>query len=1417
MGLGEQPLKPTPFSSHTGTHAGSGDGIISTTTQGTTAHPPPPRVLQLHHTVTNDDTVLIDDDDDEYIDEEDMPIEKIKITFSPKCDNERSDGDDVDVCDDEFGESLLIDDEECDEYISANSNNSHNSHTSQVSDIRSFSHDISSLTVSHSSTTSANTHGSDASSISTSTTVMPTAHVIEKSNPAALKMTGMDNISVANEPEGGVDSLSPSSDLPTPNYTDAQISYILSVYASRAKQQEEQEWEEKRKHSRSESNSSPLLPAFPSETKEKDEKVEKVLEKPSVERTPGKSLVGGTKAFALLGIPEDSLTHPTDIINEGIISISNPTLIPRDRSLEAQEEPIGSSHGSILPAQAPVDFDSKSSPVLPSISAEDESTRSSTSMNSTSFIPPPSPSNSGRAYQDRVDEQLRCMQQSQLLCMPSKDEHQFLAKWARMNSIHPQNTTSHGGNTTILSRESSANVANNNTVSNHETGNLSSLSSTRPMSNSGSSSSSFSSTSSSTSTSASASASSAPSSSFSSFSTPQKSSSLSSSTPGKGGKRQAQPSHAIASFSASNIGIGGIPRSTSKNGCSNTGNNSGSDRLSSNTIPNANGTSSRSHSPAPGSLSDSGQHTSDLSSSFSFSFTYPGESASISTGGKDVVKAANLATSASTSTSVYGLPPELDAASVPRIRFKDSEAFSKRESIEIFSRLDFTAFSAGDCSAALAFLPSRKLLRMEDLAPETRLLTTFQRRLVLFDDALVVVENRERDRESKTVPLVVKQCILLKYVKLDVAVGSTPKHPHVFSIISPLVVFRASTLSAFSKSDLVRSIACAVRAALLFSGADPSSDSTDINRIAMGTIHAAIVANDFATVESLLKASPELASSKDPLGYPALFVAAERGNSSITNLLLEHGAYVLDRGPGPTRMSSLHIAAQHGHLSIVKMLLFHGAEVDVPDSIGRTPISLALDCSAPFSTDCVAALVAHGADPNQRTVEGLTYLIVQARADRHAMVNVLLENGASTAMVCPQGWTALHHAAAANALHTTRVLLQQGTFPNARDPSGNTPLHLTSNVNVAAALVASGARKGLLNIFGRDATKHFRKALEPSWLDEVLGKAGLMREKAGVAEIAPEDVADLLPPIQRRLAKRAVGSIALASTTTDLGETESTDLTILSSSSSSSSSSTTTSLSSPTAKAISTAMAQARAVAGVPVSSAVGSSSSCMLCLESFTPLRRKHVCRRCATPVCAYCSSKSYVILSDSTIAMKPSLESVSAGSTLSFIPTTGSASYRRSSMSMSAVMESEHESKASAKEEIITTLQNSNSASISTISASGPSAEAPVKVKNRCCDSCFNSLRTFLDKKQEMEIARTRRVMLAKEHNKLHGTLESEIELRTERLKAISMGLACAAGGLHSVSSREASSVFFQSATAGAVSTISASNTPDTPITPQ
>ncbi|CAH0050248.1 unnamed protein product [Clonostachys solani] len=222
----------------------------------------------------------------------------------------------------------------------------------------------------------------------------------------------------------------------------------------------------------------------------------------------------------------------------------------------------------------------------------------------------------------------------------------------------------------------------------------------------------------------------------------------------------------------------------------------------------------------------------------------------------------------------------------------------------------------------------------------------------------------------------------------------------------------------------------------------------------------------------------------------ALYLAAERGNLEMVQLLLVRGAGLEHDGAGPGA-TPLMIASLHNHEAIVKVLIKKGAKFYVND--GRSALTAAtigghlhivrllLQSGAPVNVhggkgyirpaiaeacvhgrkEILQLLLQHGQGVNHHTSPPLVYASMHGNIEIARML--LVKNAEVNAFEPASGWNALMAAASSGHLELVELLLNHGADINLQGKGGSSPLGIAArqgNEKIIDLLLDRGATVG---------------------------------------------------------------------------------------------------------------------------------------------------------------------------------------------------------------------------------------------------------------------------------------------------------------------------------------------------------------------
>ncbi|KFY29261.1 hypothetical protein V491_00118 [Pseudogymnoascus sp. VKM F-3775] len=213
----------------------------------------------------------------------------------------------------------------------------------------------------------------------------------------------------------------------------------------------------------------------------------------------------------------------------------------------------------------------------------------------------------------------------------------------------------------------------------------------------------------------------------------------------------------------------------------------------------------------------------------------------------------------------------------------------------------------------------------------------------------------------------------------------------------------------------------------------PKEYYDDINNYSTETpLQWAVRHKNTVLVRQLLLADAKV----DGLGYgpTPLQIAAERGSTSLVNLLLKKHASINADPVGTTGKTALQAAAEKGNYDLVKILIDAGANLNAQAGpiAGRTALQAAVYSK---NIELIVALIGYGADVNAEPspVEGRTCLQAAAEIGNCEIIQIFLKNGAEVNAPAARegGRTALQAALKKDRISAVEILLEAGADINA--------------------------------------------------------------------------------------------------------------------------------------------------------------------------------------------------------------------------------------------------------------------------------------------------------------------------------------------------------------------------------------------------
>jgi len=169
-----------------------------------------------------------------------------------------------------------------------------------------------------------------------------------------------------------------------------------------------------------------------------------------------------------------------------------------------------------------------------------------------------------------------------------------------------------------------------------------------------------------------------------------------------------------------------------------------------------------------------------------------------------------------------------------------------------------------------------------------------------------------------------------------------------------------------------------------------------------------------------------------------LLLAAERQDEPTFRQLLGHSGLDLDCLDADS-MNPLLRTARNGWIDGCRLLLERHAKANVADANGRSPLQYAVLVHGSDAMTLVELLLKHGAEVDHPDRIGETALTLAAIFDRRDIARRLLAAGADVNHHARNGFTALHWAAFCDNPEMSQLLLDAGADPHATDDVGATP------------------------------------------------------------------------------------------------------------------------------------------------------------------------------------------------------------------------------------------------------------------------------------------------------------------------------------------------------------------------------------------
>lgn len=212
----------------------------------------------------------------------------------------------------------------------------------------------------------------------------------------------------------------------------------------------------------------------------------------------------------------------------------------------------------------------------------------------------------------------------------------------------------------------------------------------------------------------------------------------------------------------------------------------------------------------------------------------------------------------------------------------------------------------------------------------------------------------------------------------------------------------------------------------------------------------AVKNNHVAVVKLLLQHNP-------PKDYEALYIAAEKGHSSILQGLLQNN---YDSKQCLTEALLRACLGSVDSPDIVSELIKKGADVNAVDSAGNSPLLLAIRNQKP---EVVKALVSSSANVNYKNLksDNESPILLASKGKNTSIIEELIKAGANIESSYTDKTTPLMVAVNSENVEAINVLIKAGAKTNSTNSNGITPLMLAAqqkNLEIVKKLIVSGSK-----------------------------------------------------------------------------------------------------------------------------------------------------------------------------------------------------------------------------------------------------------------------------------------------------------------------------------------------------------------------